>query len=106
MEPELVYDSSEQSPSPRDTISPCPGGSMESLDGVINKHNQEPGQARGGVTTVAVGLICFNLVLDVQYISLTPGGRRTLARGSRPGLGGGHRQTLSLSPVTQHSSAL
>ena len=79
---------------------------MESLDGVINKHNQEPGQARGGVTTVAVGLICFNLVLDVQYISQTPGGRRTLARGSRPGLGGGHRQTLSLSPVTQHSSAL
>ena len=39
--------------------------------------------ALGGVTTVAVGLICFNLLLDVQYISQTAGGRRTGGRGSQ-----------------------
>ena len=62
------------------------------VDGVINKHNRgpetirasQPGAVYTSVTTVAVGLICFNLLLDVQYISQTAGVHRTRARGSRP----------------------
>ena len=40
-----------------------------------------PGPALGWVTPVAVGLICFNLLLDGRYISQTPGGRLDLRQG-------------------------
>ena len=49
----------------------------------INTTGVQSQAALGGVTTVAVGLICFNLLLDVQYISQTAGGRRTGGRGSQ-----------------------